>query len=257
MVVIFRKRSFGISGLISVLLLTLIIGLLAFKTRNDQWNTWKLNKDITFYENSPLLSTADGPYFINLAKKISEGETIQSLNEKRFFPENLKVTEISNTQKEPSKFEISLLPISISYFSKFFNNDLLLTSNILIPITAFFTAISISFLFLSLGFGYEGTIAGLGASLSQSIYVRTSIGRVDTDLLNIGFFYLILSLIFSSIKINHHVYKLIFISLAGITNFCFIWWYQRPGFFIVFLFSLIILQIFYKKKSKRVFYFKF
>ena len=123
-------------------------------------------------------------------------------------------------------------------------------TNILIPIAAFFTAISISFLFLSLGFGYEGTIAGLGASLSQSIYVRTSIGRVDTDLLNIGFFYLILSLIFSSIRISHHVNKLIFISLAGITNFCFIWWYQRPGFFIVFLFSLIILQIFYKKNLK-------
>ena len=247
MVEVFRKRSFGISGLISVLLLTLIIGLLAFKTRNDQWNTWKLNKNITFYENSPLLSTADGPYFINLAKKISEGETIQSFNEKRFFPENLKASEINEAQKEPSRFEISLLPISISYFSKYFNNDHLLTSNILIPITAFFTAISISFLFLSLGFGYEGTIAGLGASLSQSIYVRTSIGRVDTDLLNIGFFYLILSLIFSSIKINHHFNKLIFISLAGITNFCFIWWYQRPGFFIVFLLSLIILQIFYKK----------
>ncbi len=250
MVEVFRKRNFGFSGLISVLLLTLIIGLLAFKTRNDQWNTWKLNKNITFYENSPLLSTADGPYFIGLAKKISQGETIQSFNEKRFFPQNLKATEINNTKKEPSKFEISLLPISISYFSKFFNNDLLLTSNILIPIAAFFTAISISFLFLSLGFGYEGTIAGLGASLSQSIYVRTSIGRVDTDLLNIGFFYLILSLIFSSIKIKHHVYKLIFISLAGITNFCFIWWYQRPGFFIVFLFSLIILQIFYKKNLK-------
>ena len=76
MVEVFRKRSFGISGLISVLLLTLIIGLLAFKTRHDQWNTWKLNKNITFYENSPLLSTADGPYFIGLAKKISEGSLI-------------------------------------------------------------------------------------------------------------------------------------------------------------------------------------
>ena len=52
----------------------LIIGLLAFKARNDQWNVWKLNKNITFYENSPLLSTADGPYFIGLAKKISERE---------------------------------------------------------------------------------------------------------------------------------------------------------------------------------------
>ena len=45
---IFKERNFGLTGIISVLILTLIIGLLAFKTRNDQWNVWKLNKDITF-----------------------------------------------------------------------------------------------------------------------------------------------------------------------------------------------------------------
>ena len=80
--------------------------------------------------------------------------------------------------------------------------------------------------------------------------MRTSIGRVDTDLLNIGFFYLVLSLIFSSIRLNHYTYKFILISLAGIANFCFIWWYQRPGFFVLFLFTLIILQFFYKKGLK-------
>ena len=48
---IFKERNFGLTGIISVLILTLIIGLLAFKTRNDQWNVWKLNKDITFYNN--------------------------------------------------------------------------------------------------------------------------------------------------------------------------------------------------------------
>ena len=42
--------------------------------------------------------------------------------------------------------------------------------NIFIPIAAFLTAIAFSAFFFCLGFGYEGTIAGLGASLSQSIY---------------------------------------------------------------------------------------
>ena len=54
---IFKKRDFGLTGIISVLILTLLIGLLAFKTRNDQWNVWKLNKDITFYTD--LLLTAN------------------------------------------------------------------------------------------------------------------------------------------------------------------------------------------------------
>ncbi len=253
MLEIFKKRSFGVPGLISILILTIIIGLLAFKTRNDQWNIWKLNKDITFYENSPLLSTADGPYFVGLSKTINEGETLQSFNEKRFFPENQKKFKSQKDLENLNKFKISLLPISISYFSKYFDNNLLLTSNILIPLTALLTAISISLFFFSLGFGYEGVIAGLGASLSQSILVRTSIGRVDTDLLNIGFFYTVLTFIYSSIKTNNYLYKFISISLAGLANFFFIWWYQRPGFFVLFLLTIIILQVFCKQGLRKSF----
>ena len=84
---IFKERNFGLTGIISVLILTLIIGLLAFKTRNDQWNVWKLNKDITFYNISPLLSTADGPYFLGQAKYLNENKPISLQLEKRFFPE--------------------------------------------------------------------------------------------------------------------------------------------------------------------------
>ena len=249
----FRKRDLGFEGLISILILTLCIGLLAYKARNDQWNVWKANPDITFFNGSPLLSTADGPYFVGFANSINENRTVSSFNERRYFPEFDKELgdkdKISNFS-EPGFFEISLLPRIISYFSKFYNNDLLLTSNLIIPITAFITAVLIAFFFLSLGFGYEGVIAGLGASLSQSIFVRTSIGRVDTDLLNIGFFYCILALLSASIINNKFQNKILLIIIAGLSNFCFIWWYQRPGFFIPFLITLIILQFLYKTGFK-------
>ena len=249
----FRKRDLGFEGLISILILTLCIGLLAYKARNDQWNVWKANPDITFFNGSPLLSTADGPYFVGFANSINENRTVSSFNERRYFPEFDKELgdkdKISNFS-EPGFFEISLLPRIISYFSKFYNNDLLLTSNLIIPITAFITAVLIAFFFLSLGFGYEGVIAGLGASLSQSIFVRTSIGRVDTDLLNIGFFYCILALLSASIINNKFQNKILLIIIAGLSNFCFIWWYQRPGFFIPFLITLIILQFLFKTGFK-------
>ena len=77
-------------GIVSVLILTLIIGLLAFKTRSDQWNIWKLNKDITFYNNSPLLSTADGPYFLNQAKYLNQKKSVSLHLEKRFFLNMIK-----------------------------------------------------------------------------------------------------------------------------------------------------------------------
>ena len=97
-----------------------------------------------------------------------------------------------------------------------------------------------------MGFGFEGVVAGLGASISQSLFVRTSIGRVDTDLLNVGFFYAILALIVASIKSSDLKLKLIFISLCGFVNFLFTWWYQHPGFFFPFLITIIILQFLYK-----------
>ena len=41
---VFKSRSFGSLGITSVLILAFLIGLLAYKARNDQWNIWKLNE---------------------------------------------------------------------------------------------------------------------------------------------------------------------------------------------------------------------
>ncbi|MFL2815112.1 MAG: hypothetical protein ACJ0BU_10185 [Candidatus Puniceispirillales bacterium] len=249
----FKRRDLGFEGYISILIFILFVGMLAFKARNDQWNVWKANPDLTFYNGSPLLSTADGPYFVGIAQSLSENKSVSSFNERRYFPnfnKELGVQKKLNDFEEPGFFDISLLPRIISYFSKFYNNDLLLTSNLLIPISAFITAVLISFFFLVLGFGYEGVIAGLGASLSQSIYVRTSIGRVDTDLLNIGFFYSVLAFLSASVITNKFRDKILLIILTGFSNFCFVWWYQMPGFFIPFLITLILLQFLYKTKFK-------
>ena len=65
----FQKRDFGIIGLVVILIFSFLISLLAFKSRHDQWRVWSLNKEVTFFNYSPLLSTADGPYFMDIAKK--------------------------------------------------------------------------------------------------------------------------------------------------------------------------------------------
>ena len=147
----FQKRDFGILGFITIIVLALIVSLLAFKSRNDQWNVWSLNKDVAFFNESPLLSTADGPYFLDLSRSMKMRESISSQTEKRFFPEFDKEFRDKHNKSdlsEPSFFEISLLPISINLFSGLFNGDLLKTANSIIPYTAFLTALSIAFFFL-------------------------------------------------------------------------------------------------------------
>ena len=45
------------------------------------------------------------------------------------------------------------------------------------------------------GYWTEGAIAGLGGGLSAAYLVRSSIGRIDTDQLNLGFMYLMFGLV--------------------------------------------------------------
>ena len=118
----FQKRDFGLLGLITIVVLTLIVSFLAFKSRDDQWNVWSQNKEIAFFNGSPLLSTADGPYFLDLSKSVKVGMSISSYNERRFFPEYDKEFRDKNNKtelSEPSFIEISLLPISINFFLSF------------------------------------------------------------------------------------------------------------------------------------------
>jgi len=62
--------------------------------------------------------------------------------------------------------------------------------------------------------------------------------------------YSILALIFLSISSKDLKLKIIFISLCGLINFLFTWWYQHPGFLLPFLFTIIVLQYLYKSDFK-------
>ena len=249
----FKRERLGQVGFLSLVFLILLSGYLSYKARSDQWMVWKENKHVTYYDNKPMLSTTDGAYFIHIAALINSKNSILSQTEKRFYPEfntNYRLKNNLVLLEKPSYFEIPLLSYIISWVSKLFNNDFLLTSNFLIPFMACLTCVSISMLFIAMGFGFEGVIAGAGASLSQSILVRTSIGRVDTDLLNIGFLYLILTLMYLALRARNVKVSFLLISLSGFSNFLFCWWYQKPGFLIPFLLTIIVINYYYKTTIK-------
>ena len=83
----FQTRNFGFFGVVVILVLTFVIGCLSFKARHDQWKEWNSKKNITFVQESPLLSTADGPYFLHMARTLDHNQSFASWKEKRFFPE--------------------------------------------------------------------------------------------------------------------------------------------------------------------------
>ena len=65
---------------------------------------------------------------------------------------------------------------------------------LLIPVSAALTVIMVAFTFGMAGYWLEGAVAALGGGLSFSYLSRSAAGRIDTDQLNLGFFYLLFGL---------------------------------------------------------------
>ena len=57
------------------------------------------------------------------------------------------------------------------------------------------TGLAIILAFGATGYWIEGTVAAIGGGLSSAFLMRSSIGRVDTDQLNLGFIYLLFALV--------------------------------------------------------------
>ena len=74
-------------------------------------------------------------------------------------------------------------------------SSLLTIGNMLLVATSALTAAAIAICFGAAGYWAQGAIAGLGGGLSAAYLVRSSIGRIDTDQLNLGFLYLMFGLV--------------------------------------------------------------
>lgn len=73
------------------------------------------------------------------------------------------------------------------------------------------------------------------------VYSRTSIGMVDTDLLNLPFVLIILAFIYCGSQTKKDSTATIYFFLAGVTNLAFYYWYARAGFLLPIAFTLFLL----------------
>ena len=90
------------------------------------------------------------------------------------------------------------------------------------------TTIAIAVCFGAAGYWAEGAIAGLGGGLSNAYLVRSSIGRIDTDQLNLGFIYLMFGLVTFAGLAKSQISSLAWCFAAGLTANLFMWWYGKP-----------------------------
>ena len=95
--------------------------------------------------------------------------------------------------------------------------------------------------------GYCWREAAPGGALSSAYLVRSSIGRIDTDQLNLGFMYLLFGLSILASRSKSLPWTVFWCSFAGLTAHLFLWWYDKPELVALPAISLVLLFIVLRK----------
>jgi dolichyl-diphosphooligosaccharide--protein glycosyltransferase len=153
----------------------------------------------------------------------------------------------SSTALEISYRDVPLLSILIAHLAPFFNHNYYLTGTLLIPTLASLFILPLGIFFFQIGVPASGLLGGLIGTFAGGYYMRSSIGRIDTDMLNLFFPVLAGLLILSAGKAKTERNVLLYAIGTGLSLFLFQWWYEKAGFvlayFVVLVFSLFVQQI--------------
>ena len=175
-----------------ILLLSMAAVFANFHVRSQQFSYWQSQPDIFFVEDTPLFSTMDAGYFLGIAQSLSRQDTPHDFEARRSFPDS------RNSAQNVADVTPAKAPLLSSLIYWLADNDspqaLLETGHAVIPITAAITALAIILCFGATGYWLEGSVAAVGGGLCMAYLQRSSIGRIDTDQLNLGFFYLLFGL---------------------------------------------------------------
>ena len=234
-----------------IVLSTLIAAGMSGYVRHWQYQVWEQNPEIFYLDDgTPLFTTTDAPYFLGLAKAIKEEGSIQAFTEMRSYPNALKR---DSGEQSYSLRSAPLLSVVLSIIAKDTTQKAMLQAgHMLIPVTAFLTALMIVFAFGAAGYWLPGVIAAAGGALSFSYLTRSGAGRIDTDQLNLGFFYLMTGLVIFAARARSFSGALILSIVAGLVFSLFDWWYSKPVFGWAFLVGLIWLGLISSRDFKRV-----
>ena len=212
--------------------------------RNYELSIWDKNPSIFSTEGEPRLRTGDPAYFIKNAQYLKSGILPARYMEKMYFPS------LSGDIKKINAPPLSHL---ISYFAKDESlNEIVKAGNRLVLISSVITTIGIFFLFYVIGRPFEGVIASLGGGITTEYFNRSSIGYIDTDMLNLFFMYFMFAMIYLSSKNNSWFKSITFVVVSGLIAKIFYLWYPKSELILISFSSLVFLTAVNTKNWKRV-----
>lgn len=227
--------AFLIFGVVLLLCYTLTV-----QSRSQQLQVWEATPERYFVEEKPLYTTADAPYYLRLAKNLQLGE-YPRIDPKREFPLGRP-----NLERPP------LLSQLLAWIGPWFPN-LYLAGTWLVILGAGLFVLPLGLYGWQLGVPWAGLLGGLVGSFSIKYYVRTSVGRIDTDFLNLFFPLLTASLLLATYQSRQAKGVWTCSALAGFSMFLFSWWYDRPAFALGFFLILLVGLLIWRHPARHVF----
>jgi dolichyl-diphosphooligosaccharide--protein glycosyltransferase len=208
----------------------LLIVLFSAQVRLDQYAAWQEQPERYFAEGRPLLTSSDAYYWTRLAQEYRDGGYHDEAHDPlRAYPDGAR-------KPRP----VPLLSFMIATASSAAGIDLFEAGIYLIPLLAGLFIVPVAAYFWRIGLPAAAITGGLVTSFCQEYFTRTSIGRVDTDALNL-FFPLLASLfILFAMESASRKRTCLFSLLAGLSMLLFYWWYFHAGFTIAYLGVLVV-----------------
>ena len=225
----------------SLLILLFLSVLINFSARVYEKNIWETNPSFFSLDGKPIVRTGDPAFFTNIAMYHKKGIPMTEYQGKLNYP---------NT---PPSYDAPLLSILISHLAKDSSlEEIVKAGNQLILITSIITTIGVFLFFFSFGRPYEGIVASVGTSITSTYLLRSSIGYIDTDILNLFFMYILFAAIYISSKNQPLIKNIIFIIFAGLIGKIFFLWYPKPELIILSFISLFFFTIVNTKDWKKI-----
>ena len=241
----------------------LVCYAVSVNVRYQQFVSWQNNPKAYFVGDRPMMTTLDAPYWLRWAREYNEG--IYGKDELRNYPsgsiefaekQDGRIQDEFRTAKELNEKtkekiihyrDVPMLSFLIAKLVPFFGGNYYLAGTLIIPWLASLFMIPLGIYFYRIGFPSAGLLGGLVATFCSEYFTRSSIGRIDTDMLNLFFPVLASLFILEAYQSKTQKNVLLFSALAGLALFLFGWWYSKPGFtmayFAVLLASLILARV--------------
>lgn len=237
----------------------IVVGLIAVLSvglglRMSQERTIESLPEVFMVDGVRLTTTADSGYFLQAAVRYADTGVVERL-ENQLFPESLSGRKLGQPPPWAEVLTIragTLPPILLATISRTLDLPLERSAYGLLLVGTALTGLAAYALFALLGSPIVGIVGAAGALFAWPVYVRTSVGMVDTDLLNLFFFFAVLVVIHLASTASTRRTRLLLAAAAGLLNYGFFLWYGKAAFAAFFVIALILAQVIHRVGVKDI-----